>query len=152
MSHETDHHHRGILPDGVDDMTILKAFHGHLGPYVVAGMRLGRYALHRLHADPHFGLEVDVHCPDAPPPSCAMDGIQFASGCTLGKRNIRHHVAEGVTAAFRKRATGETVTLRLRAEAMARAVAEMQRANDVAGAAVVEGFADEELIEELPAS
>ena len=152
MSHENDRHHRGALPDGVDDMTILKAFHGHLGPYVVAGLRLGRYALQRLDADPHFGIECDVYCPEAPPPSCAMDGIQFASGCTLGKRNIRHHVAEGVTATFRKCATGETVTLRLRPEAMARAVAEMQRVNDVAGAHVVEHCPDAELIEELPPS
>lgn len=147
MSHE----HHGVLPEGVDDLTILKAFHGHLGPYVVAGLRLGRYALRRLHADPHFGLEADVYCPDAPPPSCVLDGLQFATGCTLGKRNIRHHVAEQVTVTFRKRATGETLTLRLRPEAMARAVAKMQRANDVAGAACIDGLSDEQLIEELPA-
>ncbi|MBU0607009.1 MAG: formylmethanofuran dehydrogenase subunit E family protein, partial [Armatimonadetes bacterium] len=95
-------------------------------------------------------IECDVYCPDAPPPSCAMDGIQFASGCTLGKRNIRHHTAEGVTATFRVRESGATLTLRLRDEAMARAVAELRRVNDVAGAHVVEHCSDAELIEELP--
>lgn len=146
-----EHEPRGVLPEGVDDMAILKAFHGHLGPYVVAGLRLGRYALRRLQADPHFGIEAEVYCPDAPPPSCALDGIQFSSGCTLGKRNLRHHVAEGVTAVFRKRSTGETLTVRLRPEAIAQAVEVMKRADDVAGAAFVEGLSDEELIEELPA-
>lgn len=142
---------RGVLPEGVDDFTILKAFHGHLGPYVVAGLRLGRYALKRLQADPHFGIEADVYCPDQPPPSCCLDGVQFASGCTTGKRNLRHHVAEGVTARFRNRHSGEVLIVRLRPEAMEQAVAEMKRHDDEAGAAVVEAFADEELLEELSA-
>jgi formylmethanofuran dehydrogenase subunit E len=143
---------RGTLPDGVDAMTILKAFHGHLGPYVVAGLRLGQYAVRRLQANPHFGIEVDVFCPDQPPPSCAMDGIQFASGCTLGKRNIRHHVAEGVTARFRNRKTGQEITVQLRPAAMEAAVQEMHHHDDEAGAAVIEAMSDEELIEELPQS
>jgi len=141
---------RGVLPEGVDDIAILKAFHGHLGPYVMAGLRLGRAALSRLDADPHFGIEADVICPDAPPPSCVLDGIQFASGCTMGKRNLRHEIGDGVTAHFRNRTTGQTITLRLRSDAMARAVAEMQQLNDEAGAAMVERMAEDELIEELP--
>lgn len=136
-------------PATVDDIAILRAFHGHLGPYVMAGMRIGRYALRRLSADPHFGIEADVHCPDRPPPSCVLDGIQFASGCTLGKRNIRHHVAEGVTARFRNRNTGQVLVVRLRPEAIRRAVEQMERHNDEAGARVIEGMADEELLEEL---
>ncbi|NPV47683.1 MAG: hypothetical protein HPY69_12045 [Armatimonadetes bacterium] len=140
---------RGHLPDGIDDMTILRAFHGHLGPYVVAGLRLGRYAMARLAADPHFGIEAEVHCPDRPPPSCAMDGIQFATGCTLGKRNISHQVAEGVRARFRNRETGAELVVGLRPEAMARAVAELQAHGDEAGARLVMALSDEELLEEL---
>lgn len=141
------HHHHA--PGEVDDLAILRAFHGHLGPYVVAGLRLGRYALERLQADPHFGIEADVYCPDQPPPSCVLDGIQYSSGCTLGKRNIRHHVAEGVTAQFCKRATGETLTVRLRTELVARAVEEMKARDDEAGAAIIWAATDEELVEEL---
>lgn len=143
MHDHADHEH-------LDDLTILKAFHGHLGPYVVAGLRLGRYALRRLAADPHFGIEAEVECPDAPPPSCVLDGIQFSTGCTLGKRNITHRVAEGVTAHFRNRATGERLTVRLRPDSLARAVAVLKAESDVAGAAVIEGLSDEELLEELP--
>lgn len=140
---------RGHLPDGVDDMAILRAFHGHLGPYVVAGLRLGRYAVARLDADPHFGVEAEVHCPDRPPPSCAMDGIQFATGCTLGKRNIAHHVADGVRARFRNRNTGAELVVGLRPEAIGRAVAEMQAHDDEAGARLIMELSDSELLEEL---
>jgi formylmethanofuran dehydrogenase subunit E len=141
---------RGSIPEGVDDMTILRAFHGHLGPYVVAGLRMGRYALGKLQADPHFGVEAEVRCPDLPPPSCAMDGIQFATGCTLGKRNISHQPAEGVRARFRNRDSGAELVVALRPEAMARAVAELKQHDDEAAAALVMAMTEAELLAELP--
>jgi len=136
-----NHHH------DFDNIAILKAFHGHLGPYVVCGMRMGRYAVAKLGANPHFGIEADVYCPDHTPVSCALDGIQFSTGCTLGKMNIRHHTAEGVTARFRNRDTGEVLRLRLRPEAVARGVEEMNRHDHEAGAALIETISDEELLE-----
>ena len=142
-AHAHDHSH------GVDEVAILKAFHGHLGPYVFAGMRMGKYAVSKLEADPHFGIEADVYCPDAPPPSCAIDGIQFATGCTLGKMNIRHHTAEGVTGRFKNRDTGRVLRLRLRPKALQRAVAQMEQHDDEAGAAMIQAMTDEELLEEL---
>jgi formylmethanofuran dehydrogenase subunit E len=65
----------------------LAAFHGHLGPYIVLGYRMGRYV--RLHfcSDP-FQMKASVHCSGEPPQSCLADGIQIGSGCTLGKKNI----------------------------------------------------------------
>lgn len=132
-----------------DEIALLKAFHGHLGPYVFAGMRMGRYAVARLNADKHFGVEADVSCPDAPPPSCLLDGVQFSTGCTLGKRNIRHTVSDECVGRFRNRKTDETLTLRLRPEAIERAVAEMEAKNDEAGAALIQAMADEELLEEM---
>lgn len=132
-----------------DDVAILKAFHGHLGPYVFAGMRLGRYALDKLAANPHFGIEADVYCPDCTPVSCSIDGIQFSTGCTLGKMNIRHHTADGVMARFKNRDTGQVLCVRLRSEAIGRAVEEMDRLSDEAGAALIQKMTDEELLEEV---
>jgi len=132
-----------------DDVAILRAFHGHLGPYVFAGMRMGRYAVARLEANPHFGIEADVYCPGKTPVSCSIDGIQFSTGCTLGKMNIRHHEAEGVEAVFRNRDTGRALRLRLRPEAVRRAVERMHQEDDEAGAAMVQGMSDDELLEEL---
>ena len=65
----------------------LAAFHGHLGPYIVLGYRIGRYVRDHLCDDP-FQLQATIHCSGAPPESCIVDGVQLGSGCTLGKRNI----------------------------------------------------------------
>ncbi|WP_334139852.1 formylmethanofuran dehydrogenase subunit E family protein [Methanothrix soehngenii] len=66
----------------------LAAFHGHLGPYIVLGYMIGRYARQNLCSDP-FQMKAEVFCQDKPPQSCLADGVQIGSGCTLGKRNIR---------------------------------------------------------------
>ena len=131
------------------DLAALKTFHGHLGPYLVAGVRMGRHALKRLQATRYFGLEADVWCPDGPPSSCLLDGLQFATGCTLGKGNIRHHVDEEIRALFRNRHTNEVVLLTFRPEALQAGMAELQRANDEAGAQYVYDLPEEELLEEL---
>ena len=65
----------------------LAAFHGHLGPYLVLGYRIGRYARSYISEDP-FELGVKVYCSGTPPESCIVDGLQIGSGCTYGKRNI----------------------------------------------------------------
>jgi hypothetical protein len=65
----------------------LAAFHGHLGPYIVLGYRMGRYIRQHFCSDP-FQMKAAVYCEGVPPQSCLADGIQIGSGCTLGKRNI----------------------------------------------------------------
>jgi inosine-uridine nucleoside N-ribohydrolase len=105
MSHET------IPPD-----TYLRAFHGHLGPYVVLGYRMGRLALEITGSAGHFDCSVTVHCVLKPPRSCLIDGVQLGSGCTLGKRNIEIREFSGVPyAVFRTERAG-AVTIRLRPE------------------------------------
>lgn len=68
------------------DLKALKEFHGHLGPYLVAGARMGLIANEELS---HDKLEkyCIVRC-SIPPMSCLIDGIQFISGCTYGTRRI----------------------------------------------------------------
>lgn len=71
------------------DFTIedLAAFHGHLGPFLVIGYRMGCYARKALCHDP-FALNARVYCSGTPPETCIADGLQMGSGCTLGKQNI----------------------------------------------------------------
>ncbi len=64
-------------------------FHGHLGPFLVLGLRMGLLALRELDCRGHFDLEAQVEMGTTPPLSCMIDGIQVATGCTLGKGNIR---------------------------------------------------------------
>jgi len=68
-------------------LTDLAAFHGHLGPYIVLGYRIGKYVRGNFCDDP-FRMKAEVRCSGAPPQSCLADGVQLGSGCTLGKRNI----------------------------------------------------------------
>ncbi len=63
------------------------AFHGHLGPHLVLGLRMGLLAKNLLNGTP-FTMRAEIHTQTTPPLSCILDGIQVSSGCTLGKGNI----------------------------------------------------------------
>lgn len=90
-------------------------FHGHLGPWLVLGLRAGRYARRVLRAGP-FELEAVVTGPARPPHSCFIDGVQVGSGCTMGKGNITHRAGRSVSVRFSHVASGRSLTLRVRAE------------------------------------
>lgn len=77
----------------------LAAFHGHLGPFIVLGYRMGRYARDRFCSDP-FAMKAAVHCSGIPPESCVADGVQLGSGCTLGKGNIEIVPAKKIRCVF----------------------------------------------------
>lgn len=82
--------HGGPLPE---DLAALKRFHGHLGPYVVLGMRMGHYARERFPNRIYATLLSGTNRPL----SCLADGVQFASCCTVGKANLS--IREGGKAA-----------------------------------------------------
>jgi len=77
----------------------LAAFHGHLGPYIVIGYRIGRYAREHFCNDP-FELHATIYCTGKPPESCIVDGVQLGSGCTFGKRNIEIVQSPGLRCEF----------------------------------------------------
>jgi len=78
-----------------EELRRLADFHGHLGPYVLLGYRMG------LVAKKHFPKKfyATLYTGTEPPVSCTIDGVQFSSGCTLGKGNLS--VKEGGKAVVR---------------------------------------------------
>ncbi len=74
-------------------------FHGHLGPFLVLGLRAGLAAISFLGRDP-FKTKAVVRTKLRPPHSCFIDGIQFSSGCTLGKGNIQVERENEVSVCF----------------------------------------------------
>jgi formylmethanofuran dehydrogenase subunit E len=92
-------------------------FHGHLGPWLVLGLRAGTLAARRLGGTP-FERRATVWCPPHRPCSCFLDGVQFSSGCTLGKANIRHIRAAGSCRAVFSRGQ-RRLALRVRPEVAA---------------------------------
>ena len=75
-------------------------FHGHNGPYMVIGLRMGLTALEMLDCKGWFDLECEVRLQWNPPDSCVIDGIQSSTGCTMGKKNISVIEEPGVMASF----------------------------------------------------
>ncbi|MGQ9730456.1 MAG: formylmethanofuran dehydrogenase subunit E family protein [Candidatus Zipacnadales bacterium] len=68
---------------------LLRLFHGHIGPFVILGYRLGVRAREVLGTPKYFGMKVTVKGPHTTPYTCLLDGLQMATGCTLGKGNIK---------------------------------------------------------------
>jgi formylmethanofuran dehydrogenase subunit E len=82
---------RIIDPNTVDlDAMIERGtqMHGHLGPFLVAGIRMGLLALELLGSTGYFGINAESDTGSVTPLSCLSDGIQIGSGCTVGKGNL----------------------------------------------------------------
>ena len=88
----------------------LAKFHGHLGPFIVLGYRMGRFALGYFDKNP-FALAATVYCSGTPPESCLVDGVQLGSGCTFGKRNIEISTSSFIEVMFRH-ADGRAILLK----------------------------------------
>jgi formylmethanofuran dehydrogenase subunit E len=68
-----------------NDLREVIQFHGHLCPGLALGYRVAKAALRELKADrPHDEELVAIVEND----SCAVDAIQFITGCTFGKGNL----------------------------------------------------------------
>ncbi len=87
-------------------------FHGHGGPFMIIGLRMGLQALNTLDAKGWFRLKCNVLLHWAPPDSCVIDGIQSSTGCTMGKRNITVTETDGVAAEFTLDEKHVRITLR----------------------------------------
>jgi len=92
----------------------LERFHGHLGPYAIVGYKMGELANHHLGSNP-FEKKATVWTGTTPPLSCIIDGIQFSSGCTLGKGNITVQPDNTAKALFTNKA-GKQLTITLKPE------------------------------------
>lgn len=65
-----------------------KRFHGHLGPYLVIGMRMGGIFCGTW-GDRPFGFRIFTTAGWEPPPSCVIDGLQISTPCTIGNSMLR---------------------------------------------------------------
>jgi formylmethanofuran dehydrogenase subunit E len=99
--------------DGLIDRGIL--LHGHRGPFLIAGIRMGLLALELLGNSGYFGLEAESETGTVTPLSCLTAGVQIGSGCTLGKGNIRVTDARRARVHFLDK-SGRRVTIELRSK------------------------------------
>lgn len=89
-------------------------WHGHLGPFLVLGVRMGLLGMRELGAKKgNRKLRVTVMTKPYVPFSCVIDGIQAATKCTIGNRKMRlRNSPKNVSAKFQI-LEGNTVTVTL---------------------------------------
>jgi len=97
--------------------------HGGAGPWVVAGYRMGVFAIGQLDLPRgSFDLEITHYTPKQVQYTCVADGAAAATGASLGKLNLG--LAEATSAevrtTYRKKSTGQAITLRPSAAFVAR--------------------------------
>jgi len=76
-------------------------FHGHLGPFLVIGARIELIGLRELGIEKNDGnLRITAMLRNSVPFSCAIDGIQVATKCTLGNQKLKLIDSPGIAAEF----------------------------------------------------
>lgn len=108
---DTMHSHVKYTPVTLQE---LERFHGHVGPYVVLGSHMGEHAYREYGIPRFFGLTVTVEGPQAPPPSCLIDGLQWSTGATYGKHNIVHVPAERLKVTIKDEGNGQCAVYTLK--------------------------------------
>jgi formylmethanofuran dehydrogenase subunit E len=94
-------------------LSLVVQFHGHLGPAVVAGARMGMIGLRAVKARGYFDVEVTCEGPLAKPPqACFLDGIQVATGATMGKRTLTWVQSDRLAVRIKNTRTGQMIELR----------------------------------------
>lgn len=90
--------------------------HGGAGPWAVSGYRMGAYALEKLGlARGSFDLEITHYTPREVQYACIADGASASTGASVGKLNLSlaDAPAPETRTVYRRKSTGQTVTLRV---------------------------------------
>ncbi len=154
MAHQGGAHAGGPGATVTADEAALEAVrraHGGAGPWAVAGYRMGRHALTRLGLQPgSFDLDVRHESPAEVQYSCVADGASAATGASLGKLNLSLAPATRaeVKTVYRKKSTGERLTLRPSAAFVAR-YSEVPRARLAEAGREVLSLPEADVFEEL---
>ncbi len=102
-----------------------------------------------LEAPSHFGIHARVTCPPHTPPSCFADGVQYGTGCTLGKGNIELVASDTIAVTVTVNEGGAAVTVVPRREVIDRFGPWMAEADDETAALRVLSMSDEELFPQV---
>ena len=96
-------------------MEFARKLHGHVGPCLVLGLRMGLAVKNALciNGPETAQLEAAVYMPLHPPTSCLLDGIQVSTTCTIGNQRLQFGNSESIHAFFssHKNAKAAKITL-----------------------------------------
>jgi formylmethanofuran dehydrogenase subunit E len=89
-----------------------KEFHGHLGPFLAMGVKMGQIGLRELGlSEQTNSLQVFLKVSPNVPYSCVIDGLQISTKCTIGNKKLRVENAEKIEAKFKDLNKGQSVTV-----------------------------------------
>jgi formylmethanofuran dehydrogenase subunit E len=129
----------------------ISAIHGGAGPWVVAGYRMGLYAISKFGlAKGSRDLEVVHYTPREVQFSCMADGAAAATGANLGRLNLSlvEAPAEQTRTIYRQPSTGRSLTLGITA-AFGRRYLDVPRPQLKAAGEEVLHLPDAEIFEEV---
>jgi formylmethanofuran dehydrogenase subunit E len=89
-------------------------FHGHLGPFVTVGVRMGLAGLDRIDPSCRESLRIEASLPLRVPFSCVVDGLQATTKCTVGNQKLSLRGGDSITAAFETSKIGKPVIVALK--------------------------------------
>jgi len=77
-------------------------FHGHLGPFLVMGVRMGIIGMRELglRSNNDDKLRVTAHLKYSIPISCTVDGLQVTTKCTIGNQKLKLMDSSDIAAKF----------------------------------------------------
>ena len=90
--------------------------HGHLGPFLVIGVKIARLAKKALNLNPaeQKELKVTATLPLLTPYSCIIDGIQTTTRCTVGNRGLKIKNSRGkITVDFKLKSQDKTLRVQV---------------------------------------
>ena len=95
------------------DIEGARRFHGHMCPGLAMGIRVAELALQEI--GPHAGDEEVVAITETD--NCAVDAIQYFTGCTFGKGNLIHRDYGKNAFTFVRRSDGKAIRIAARPDA-----------------------------------
>jgi len=97
------------MMEDIEKLDLIKLIHGHIGPNVVLGYKMGRLALKLLGVDRFSLQKVVTRVGSTPPTSCAIDGIQLSCGASVGRGNLKICNASNYSATFISKEKGKVI-------------------------------------------
>lgn len=95
--------------------------HGHLGPFLVIGVRMGKLAngMFGGNEEEDSKIQVTIRVPQTTPFTCTIDGIQSSTHCTIGNQRLTVRNSDGeISGSFELRNSKRIVTISLKPKVM----------------------------------
>ncbi len=92
-----------------------RKLHGHLGPYLVIGLKMGVAAKKALDISDTecMHLTAEAAVPLHPPFSCVLDGIQVSTTCTIGNQRLKIKNSKTIQVTFRSQKDAKALKITL---------------------------------------